>query len=141
MEKGIIFYTKKYSLLGDGMNELKKMGISLGFSFLFLFIGTFLITLFHYVNIFSSKSANLFQFIFLILSLFIGGFTSGKKATKNGWLEGFKLGFVFVFIFLFSSLLFRSFHVKNIIFYVIILGSTTFGSMVGINRRKENPNG
>lgn len=141
MEIGILFYTKKYSILGDFMNELKKIGISLGFSFLFLFISTFLITIFNYSGLFSSKATNIFKLIFLILSLFIGGFISGKKASKNGWLEGIKLGSIFMILFLLSSILLQSFHMKNIIFYCIILGSTTFGSMVGINKQEDSPKG
>ncbi len=141
MEKGIIFYTKKYSILGDCMNELKKLGISLGFSFLFLFISIFIITLLNYINVFSTKGTNIFKFIFLLISLFIGGFISGKKSFKNGWLEGIKLGGIFTLFFLLSSLLFQSFHIKNIIFYSIIIGSTTIGSMVGINKKEDNPKG
>lgn len=123
------------------MNELKKIGISLGFSFLFLFISIFIITFFNYISFFSSKSTNIFKFLFLLISLFIGGFISGKKSMKNGWLEGVKLGSIFILFFLISSLLFQSFRIKNIIFYSIIMGSTTFGSMVGINKKDDTPKG
>lgn len=141
MEKGIFFYTKKYSKIGDIMNELKKIGTSLGFSFLFLLIGIFIITVFNYINIFSAKSTNIFKLIVLLFSFWMGGFISGKKSIKNGWLEGIKLSSIFILIFILSSLFFHSFHAKNIIFYVLILGSTTLGSMIGINKKEDNPKG
>lgn len=121
------------------MNYLKK----LGFSFLFIIgsilVLTFLITIFNYFDIMSDKVASIFKIIIPVISLFIGGFYIGKKSLKKGFIEGLKLGLIFsIILILFNFLgLNNSFKLKYILFYLILIISSTLGSMIGINIKKS----
>lgn len=122
------------------MEYLKKVGISLAYTFGILFLSVFLLSLLNYFNIIGPKTVAIFKIILLLLSLFMGGFMNGKKSKENGWLEGLKLSMILFLIFLIISLLFKtfSFSLKHTIFYLILIGITTFGSMIGINKRIDN---
>lgn len=121
------------------MNYLKK----LGFSFLFIIgsilVLTFLITIFNYFDIMSDKVTSIFKIIIPVISLFIGGFYIGKKSLKKGFIEGLKLGLIFsIILILFNFLgLNNSFKLKYILFYLILIISSTLGSMIGINIKKS----
>lgn len=121
------------------MNYLKKIGISLLYIIGFILILTFLITLLNYFNIISKNVVSVFKIIIPIVSLFIGGFVTGKRSSQKGWLEGLKLSLIFLFIFiLFNYLgLKNNIEFKNLLYYLIIIISTCFGSMLGINYNKE----
>lgn len=118
------------------MNCLKKLGISLGYVIGILLISLFLITLLNYFNIIGPKMMAVFKITLVLLSLFIGGYINGKKSVKDGWLEGLKLSGLTLLVFILFSLLFSVFKInaKTIIFYLIVTGITTFGSMIGINK-------
>ena len=118
------------------MNYLKKIIISLGFSFIIFFISSFLFTFLQYINWLSPTILTVFFTISTIISFFIGGFIFGKKSLKKGWLEGIKLSFIQIIIILLVNLLISNMQIKNIIFYIILFISTTFGSIVGVNRKK-----
>lgn len=122
------------------MDCLKKLGISLGYIIGILLISLFIITLFNYLNIIGPKVMGFFKIILVLLSLFIGGFINGKRSAKDGWLEGLKLSGLTLLIFILFSLIFSVFkwNLKTIIFYLIIIGTTTFGSMIGINKKNES---
>ncbi len=122
------------------MNYLKKLGISFGICLASFFVLTFFITFLHYLNIMSYKTVSILKILIPIISLFIGGFLLGKKSSKKGWLEGIKFGAIFlVFLFLLNYLGFQhSFEIKDLIFYLIIMISAIFGSMIGINRKRSH---
>lgn len=121
------------------MNELKNLGISSGIAVASVFILTFLITLLNYINIISNRMVSIFQIMIPIISLLIGGYILGKKSQKKGWLQGLKLGFLLIIVLiLFQYLgLHMNFNIKNLVFYLLLMMSTIFGSMIGINRKKE----
>jgi len=100
----------------------------------------FILTLFNYFNIIGNGSLNLFKFITTILSGFIGAFYLGKRSKNKGWLEGIKIGLIISFLlFMISYLGFDiKIGMKVIIYYLVIIGSTTLGSMFGINFKRDN---
>ena len=73
--------------------------------------------------------------IILLLSFFGGGFFMSVSATNKGWLEGFKFAImVSIFLLLFQLLgIDKSFHIKDMIFYIILFITSIFGGMVGIH--------
>jgi len=120
------------------MNYLKKTGISLLYSFIFLFSLTFFITLLNYFNILNYNLLRISKFIIVLISFFIGGFIIGKKSKKRRWLEGIKFGIICLFIFLLVNLFLNNkFELKDIIYYLVILSSTTIGSMLNINNTQK----
>lgn len=120
------------------MNYLKNVGIAFIYIISFLLGLTFISTLFNYINIFGNTFTNIVKVIIPVVSLFIGGFVIGKRVGKKGWLEGIKLSLIFLFILtIFNYLaLDMSFSLKTLIYYLILIISTTFGSMFGVNKYK-----
>lgn len=122
------------------MNYLKNIGISLLYIIGIIIIGTFLISLLNYINFLGGKLLSIFKILIPIIALFTGGIMIGKKSNKNGWLEGLKLSLMFLIILLIFNYLALNtgFELKNLIYYLILIISTCFGSMIGINKKKEN---
>ncbi len=116
------------------INYLKNIGYTL----LIILISSLIITFFNYVGILSGNTLKSFYIIFIILSLFIGGYLTGKKANKKGYLEGIKFGsLMIILIILLNLIIFRNkFTLINILYYVMLILSSSFGAMVGILRKK-----
>lgn len=106
-----------------------------------LFASTIIITLLNYINIFGNKLTTLAKIVISVISFFTGGFIMGKNSKQKGWLEGIKIGSIIIVILLLLNyiILKQSFDLKNIVFYLILLSSSIFGSMIGINKNVENP--
>lgn len=120
------------------MNYLKNVGISFIYIVCFLLGLTFISTLFNYINLFGNTFINVLKVIIPIISLFVGGFVIGKRTGKKGWLEGIKLSLIFLaFLTIFNYLaLDFSMSPKTLIYYIILVIATTFGSMIGVNKFK-----
>ena len=122
------------------MNYLKNLGISILWIKCTIIVLSIIITFFNYFNIISDNIISIFKILIPIISLFIGGIQIGKRSKNKGWLEGLKLGLIFsMFLLIFNFLAFsNSFKLKYLLFYLIIIISSIFGSMIGINRKKGN---
>lgn len=118
------------------MKYAKNLGISFLFIISSLIILTFIITTLHFFNLFSNGIVSVFKIIIPIISLFIGGFYIGKKSNEKGWLEGLKIGLIFIIILILFNLLGLQTKIefKNILYYLIIIASSIFGGMLGINK-------
>ena len=76
--------------------------------------------------------------IIVIASIFIGSFLLGKKSNKKGYLEGIKYSAILIFLLVIINLLFiKVFEIKSLVYFLIIIVSSTFGSMVGINKKRN----
>ncbi len=132
----LFFYTLSYKLLGDFM--IKKYLISYGYTLGIIIGGTFLITVLNYFNIFTSNLTNIIKLIIVIVSMFIGAFLLGKKSLKKGYFEGIKYGTLFTILLIIINLLFiKDFKLTSIVYFLIIIISSTFGSMLGINKKRN----
>lgn len=121
------------------MKHIKNIGLSLGISLSLILLSTLLTTVFSYFNILSENGVKNTITITAIVSLLVGSFFLGKHSQKKGWLEGAKLGIIFVLIALICNLLFihTALAFKMFFYYFILLITTIFGSMIGINFKKE----
>lgn len=119
------------------MGYIKKLGISLGISIGSILILTLLVTILNYFNLFSEGLVNVFKIIIPIISLFIGGFLMGKSSLENGWIEGLKFSLIFIILLILFNLfgLGSSLEFKNLLYYIIIIVSSIFGSILGINKK------
>ena len=121
------------------MNYLKILGKSFLYMISILFISTIVITILNYFNIFGGKLVTIFKIIIALISMFVGGFIVGKNSKEKGWLEGLKLGLIIIAILFLVNwiILKQDWNVRNLIYYLILLTSSVFGSMIGISKRVE----
>lgn len=122
------------------MSYLKKVGIALLYIIGIIMVATMLITILNYFNIITGTALTISKIIICVISLFVGGFVIGRRASKKGWLEGLKLSLIFlVLLVLFNYLgLGNTPQLKNLIYYLIIIVSCIFGSIIGINKKIDN---
>lgn len=121
------------------MNRLKIMGNNFLFSFLFLIISTFILSLFSYFNIINGKAITIIQLFICFIAIFMASFKQGKNSNKYGYLEGIKMGSIYLVLFIILNIIFcRLFQLKNYIYYLIIIILSAFGGMIGISRKKNN---
>lgn len=121
------------------MNYLKKLGISLLYSVLFLIVLNFIMACFSYFNVINGGFIIFFMLFNIVISVFVGAFMMSKNYSKKGWLEGLKFSFVLWILVLFIDVFIYkfSFDLKFSVFSIIFLISGVFGGMVGINYKKK----
>ena len=80
----------------------------------------------------------LINYIFNSIFFLILGIKNGKKSTNKAYLNGLKYGLTIVIIlFLINIIFIRNISSYTFIYYVLIIISTTIGSMIGINIKKK----
>lgn len=117
------------------LKSLKKYTFSFLLFLAIIFVFTFFLSIFHYFDVLSYQAVAVIKFIILLVSFFGGGFFMSVSATKKGWLEGLKFAFVVsVFLLLFQVLgIDKSFHMKDLIFYLVLFMTSILGGMIGIH--------
>lgn len=121
--------------MGDWMTYLKKLGRALLFVLVISTLLTFIITIFSYFNIFSDNLTKVLKLMTPIIGVFTGGIVIGRRTNKKGFVEGIKLALIIDIILIIISLISGSLNVESILFYLILLISTIFGSMIGIQKK------
>ena len=121
------------------MKYLKVLGKAICYIVGILFVATFLMTILSYFNIIGSSMVGIIKIIIPILSLLVGGFVVGKSSKEKGWLEGLKLSLIIIVIIMLLNYLGfnNNIAIKNLLYYLILVISSIFGSMIGINKKKE----
>lgn len=122
------------------MNKFKNISIAIGYMVITILILTFLTTLLNYFDLLGKNIVSILKIIIPMLALFIGGYNIGKKSLKKGWLEGLILSIIFIIILIIFNYLAldNKLELRNFLYYLIMMISCIFGSMLGINRKKEN---
>ncbi len=93
-----------------------------------------IMTILAYSGVMGLKTISKVNFILFAVILLLAGIIKGKKASKRGYLEGLKLGGICALAMLLLNLIFyRSFSLFIVLYYLVILASSTIGSMIGIN--------
>lgn len=117
---------------------IKKLFISLGYFFAYLLIAILFLSIFNYFKLFGTGFIKVLKFFLLILGVGMFSYLLGKKSVKNGYLEGLKFGGIIIFAFLLISLASKTFEVKSLVYYLIIMLVSILSSMFGINHKKED---
>ncbi len=104
-----------------------------------LFLFNVILSLLYYFNVIPTGVMNYLKLAIICLSMLVGGIYIGSKATKKGWLEGLKVGLEIIVIFFLLSYLGFDYglSIKAVIYYLILLASSTLGSMIGISRSSQ----
>lgn len=116
------------------MKYLKTLSLNILYTIIFFIVLSLLLTAMHYYNIINAQTLAITKIIIPIFTLFISGLLMGKKATKNGWLEGLKISLIIITIIFIITLAAGQFSPKILTFYLILILSGIFGSIIGINK-------
>lgn len=119
------------------MKKLKYYLKYLIVSLISIFLSLLLISTLYYFNIISNNLINYLRPLVILLNIFISSYIIGKKADKNGYLEGLKYGGLLLGVFLLLSIFFFKdfFQLRFILYDFILLITSVFGSMLGINKK------
>ena len=101
-----------------------------------LIIIPFILTI---LNLLKFETNKIFIIIITSILMFIIGIILGRKSNNKGYLKGLLFSSVCILLLAIMSLIFKfSLNINSVIYYVILLISTTFGSMLGINKKSKN---
>ena len=121
------------------MNYLKKLCKIVITTILSIIILGFILTILYYFDVINNNIYNIMKMVIVLLSLFINAFFLGKNSTKYGLVEGLKLGAIFLIImFIIKIFTSNSFDIRTVIYSIIILLTTSIGSVIGINKKEIN---
>ena len=96
-----------------------------------------LVNTLYYFDIINNNMVKYFKMIIAIISFFFGGIYIGLHSPNKGYLYGLKESLIMIIILLLSGIVFNSIKPINIIYYLITIICITFGSMIGINKKKN----
>ena len=119
------------------MNLIKKYSITLGIMLSIITFFLFFFVLLNYYDLINQHVLAIFKIILMVTSFFIGGLITGKHSLKKGWFEGFKIGSLGILLFIIiNSFFFHEFYLKYFLYYMILIGSSILGSIIGINKKQ-----
>lgn len=122
------------------MNKYIKYLKALLYTFISILTFNLILSIIYYFDIVSDNLFNILKIITTSISFIIGGIYIGSKSNKRGYLEGIITGLIIVFLFfLISYLAFdNGININKIIYYLVILSTSTIGAMIGINKKKND---
>ena len=96
------------------------------------FISIIIMSLFLSIsNMLGFKTSKIVIMIAMVIVMLISGYILASKVSSKKYLHGLLLGIITSLLFLFLSIFFKSTYTLNtLIYYLIIILSSTFGSML-----------
>lgn len=89
-------------------------------------------------NLLKLKTNRIMIIIIGAILMFIMGLIMGKKSESKGYLNGLLLSVISILILLIISLIFKfPLNINTLIYYIILILATVFGSMLGINKKTK----
>lgn len=89
-------------------------------------------------NLFNLSTSRIIVIIIGSLLMLIVGFITGKSSNSKGYLNGLLISVISILILLLASLIFKiKLNVNSLIYYIVLVVSTTLGSMIGINKKSK----
>lgn len=110
---------------------------SILYTFLFILICTIILTIFNYFNILSGVLLKILEFIFVIIGILLGSFIVGHNSSKKGYIEGIKYGSIWAILFTLMALIMKVISLGNIIYFLVIIATSAFGGILGINKKTK----
>ncbi len=118
------------------MKTIKRYSVSLLSIVLSLLAATLILTTLYYFDYISTDTYKFFKIGTLIITLLANSIVLGRSSLKNGYLDGIKLGIMLIIFCTLVSIMQKNISIKLILYNIIILISSTLGSMIGINTKK-----
>ena len=122
------------------MKSVKKYITTLLSIMLSILIITLILTTFYYYDLISTDTYKYLKIGTLNITLLLNSIVIGKNSIKNGYLDGIKLGIMLIIFCTLVTIMNKSISIKLILYNIIILITTTFGSIIGINTKKIEKN-
>lgn len=92
--------------------------------------------LFSIFNLFGIEVSKIFYTFFIILIMIISGIILGLNIKDKGYIKGLLYGIgISLTMFILSFILLSDHSIYNILYYIIIIATTTLGTMIGINKK------
>ncbi len=92
--------------------------------------------IFSIINLFGIEINKFFYTIFIIIIMMISGIILGLNIKDKGYIKGLLYGISISLVMFTLSFVFMSNHsIYNILYYIIIVATTTLGTMIGINKK------
>ncbi len=115
------------------INYLKFIAIFLILELLF----TFVVSLLNLLGL-NSGITTIIIFILNILLFFILSLINASKVKKKGFLEGIILGLIFIILMILIKIILfdNTFNLSTFIYYLILLLTSLFGGMIGVNKKE-----
>ena len=122
------------------MKNIKKFSLSILSIIITIIFVTLFLTVLYYFDYISTDTYKFFKIGALVLTLVINSIILGRNSIKKGYLDGIKLGILLVLFCTFVTIVQKKITIHLILYNIIILISTTLGSMIGINTKKIEKN-
>lgn len=109
-------------------------------TFIIFPLGSLLILpiIFSIINLFGIEISKIFYTLFTIIIMVISGFILGLNIKDKGYIKGLIYGSIIsLTMFLLSFILMSDHSIYNILYYIIIIATTTLGTMIGINKQNK----
>ena len=107
--------------------------------FIGIVLGTTLVfTIFNYFKILPDNINSIIRLIIPVVSIFISAFIVGMNSIRKGYVEGIKLGIIIILLFVIVSSIYSSLDFNSIIYYLILILTSSLGGMLGINKKKAS---
>ncbi len=121
------------------MNFLKKHSYIYKF-ILFILIITTIQTFINLIFPINKKTNQLISLIIILIYSLFSGIKKGLRSNEKAYLQGLKLGSINILILYILSIITLDFRItiKRILYYLIIIGITILGSIIGINKKGTN---
>ena len=109
------------------------------FNYFIWFVSLILVlTILSYFNIINKNIINIAKITIPIIIIFIYSVKSAKKTTMKGYLNGLLFGSLIVItMFILNLIFYRIFHFKQFIYYIILLLTSTLGSMFSKTKKSQ----
>lgn len=118
------------------MNGIKKYLMSMGITLLLIIVFSFILTVFNYFDVLSSNLYKTILLLFLVVSVISGSYYLGYNSDSKGYLNGIVFGILISFVFILLSLVLKEkFVMSTIIYYLIVIITSSIGGTIGINKR------
>ncbi len=119
-------------------NEFKIYSKSLLWFLISLIIILLIINTLYYFDLISNNLVKYFKLISILIPSFLSGLIRGFNSLNKGYLYGLKLSFIIIIVLFIISIILKEFNTLDLLYYLIISLTITFGSMIGINKRINN---
>lgn len=119
------------------MNKIINYLKNISLFFIVLFIYLLLMSIIYYFELFSYKTINIINYIFMILLFFLLGFKTAYKEQRKGYLNGFLVSLVLIIVFFIITLFLTKIGFSNIVYYMSLILSSVIGGIVGVKEKNN----